>query len=58
MAKKSIESISKSDIFYATAAKALKRDSGNSFTVAYMRTNLSFDKPQLKHNIRTCLKNF
>ena len=37
-AKKSTESISKNDIFYATAAKTLKRDFGNAFTVAYMRT--------------------
>ena len=55
-AKKSVEIIGKSGIFYATARKTLKRDFGNAFTVAYMKTKLLFDKPQLKHNDRISLK--
>ena len=55
-AKKLVESIGKSGIFYATALKTLKRDFGNAFTVAYMKTKLLFDKPQLKHNDRISLK--
>ena len=57
-AKKSIESVGKNGIFYATALKTLKRDFGNTFTVAYMKTKLFFDKPQLKHNDRAALKDF
>ena len=57
-AKKSIESIGKSGIFYATALKTLKRNFGNEFTVAYMKTKLLFDKPQLEHNDRISLKDF
>ena len=55
-AKKLVESIGKNGIFYATALKTLKRDFGNAFTVAYMKTKLLFDKPQLKHNDRISLK--
>ena len=46
----SIESIGKNEIFYVTALKAFKRDFGNDFTVAYMKTKSLFDKPQIKHN--------
>ena len=57
-AKKSVESTGKSGIFHATALKTLKRDFGNVFTVAYMKTKLLFQKPQLKHkhtrNIDNC----
>ena len=57
-AKKSVEIIGKSGIFYATARKTLKRDFGNAFTVAYMKTKLLLNKPRLKHNDRTSLKDF
>ena len=57
-AKKSVESIGESDMFYATALKTLNRDFGNAFTVAYMKTKFLFDKPQLKHNDRISLRNF
>ena len=56
--KKLVESIGKSGIFYATALKTLKRDFGNTFTVAYMKTKLLFNKPQLKHNDQISLKDF
>ena len=57
-AKKSVESNGKSGIFHATVLKTLKRDFGNAFTVAYMKTKLLFDKPQLKHNDQTPFKDF
>ena len=56
--KKLVESIGKSGIFYATALKTLKRDFGNVFTVAHMKTKLLFNKPQLKHNDQISLKDF
>ena len=57
-AKKSVESTGKSGIFHATALKTLKRDFGNVFTVAYMKTKLLFQKPQLKHNDQISLRDF
>ena len=57
-AKKSVESVSKSGIFYTTALKTLKRGFGNAFAAAYMKTKLLSDKPHLKYNDQISLKDF
>ena len=51
-----VECISKSDVFYSTGLKTSKRDFGNAFTAANMKTKIFFDKPQVKHNDRISLK--
>ena len=38
-AKRSIQSIGSSGIFYATALKTLKRDFGNPLMIAHLRLN-------------------
>ena len=47
-AKKSVEVIGTSRIFYATALKCLKRDYRNSLVITHLRFKALFDRPQLK----------
>jgi len=57
-AKKAIESIGTSSIFYATALKTLKRDFGNSFVISHLKLNELFNKPQVPANNRELLRNY
>ena len=57
-AKRSIQSIGSSGIFYATALKALKRDYGNPIIVSHLRVKSLFAFPPIKSNDRTALRNF
>ena len=57
-AKRSIQSIGSSGIFYATALKALKRDYGNPITVSHLRVKPLFEFPPIKSNDRIALRNF
>ena len=57
-AKRSIQSIGSSGIFYATALKALKRDYGNPITVSHLRVKSLFEFPPIKSNDRIALRNF
>ena len=57
-AKRSIQSIGSSGIFYATALKALKCDYGNPIIVSHLRVKSLFDFPPIKSNDRIALLNF
>lgn len=57
-AKKSVSSIGTNGIFYAAALKSLKRDFGNPFVVSHMKLKSLFEKPQIKNNDRTSLRQF
>ena len=56
--KWSVESISKSKIFFAAAFKLLKQDFGNAFYVSYTKLSKLFDKPQIKANDHIALGRF
>ena len=57
-AKKSVEVIGTSRIFYATALKCLKRDYRNSLVITHLRFKALFDRPQLKVFDRSGLRQF
>ena len=57
-AKRSIQSMGSSGIFYATALKALKRDYGNPIIVSHLRVKSLFEFPTIKSNDRIALRNF
>ena len=57
-AKKGVECIGTSGIFYATALKSLKRDFGNVTVVTHAKLKVLLDKPQLVSNDRAALKRF
>ncbi|XP_066920798.1 uncharacterized protein [Clytia hemisphaerica] len=57
-AKKSVECIGTSGIFYATALKTLKRDFGNKTVVTHSKLRNLLDKPQLPSDDRSSLKRF
>ena len=57
-AKKAIQSIGSSDLFYASALKTLKRDFGNPLLVATLRMKRLFDKPQINGRDRNALRDF
>ena len=57
-AKRSVESIGKSKIFYAAALKSLKRDFGNAFYVSYTKLSKLFDTPKIKAKDRITLRDF
>ena len=48
--KRSVESISISGIFYATALKAVKRDFGNPIVMAHLKMKHLFKQPQIQNN--------
>ena len=57
-AKKSVECIGTSGIFYATALKGLKRDFGNPTVVSHLKLKQLLDKPQITTNDRTNLRRY
>ena len=57
-AKKGVESIGTSGIFYATALKSLKRDFGNTTVVTYTKLKNLLDKPQISSNDRAAIRRF
>ena len=57
-AKRSVESIGISGIFYATELKTLKRDFGNPIVIAHLKMKHLFKQPQIKNNDRTELRKF
>ena len=57
-AKRSIQSIGSSGIFYATALKALKRYYRNPIIVSHLCVKSLFKFPAIKSNDRIALRNF
>ena len=57
-AKRSIQSVGSSGIFYATALKTLKRDFGNPIIVADLHIKSLFEFPLIKANDRIALRNY
>ena len=57
-AKRSIQSIGSSGIFYATAQKVLKRDYWNPVIVSHLRVKSLFKLPPIKSNDRIALRHF
>ena len=57
-AKRSIQSIGSSGIFYATALKTLKRDFGNPLMIAHLRLKSLFELPVIKQYDRIALRNY
>ena len=57
-AKRSIQSVGSSRIFYATTLKALKCDYGNPFIKSHLRVKSLFEFPPIKSNDRIALRNF
>ena len=57
-AKRPIQSIGSSGIFYATSLKALKRDYRNPIIVSHLRVKSIFEFPPIKSNDRIALLNF
>ena len=57
-AKRIVDTIGCSKIFYAAALKTLKRDFGNLLIVAHSRLSSIFDKPQIKANDKISLRQF
>ena len=52
-AKKAVEMIGTSGIFFATALKTLKRDFGSPLLISHFRLRNLFDKAQIRANDRT-----
>ena len=57
-AKRSVESIGISGIFYATALKTLKLGFGKPIVIAHLKMKHLFKQPQIKNNDRTELRKF
>ena len=57
-AKRSVQLIGFSAIFYATALKALKRDYGNPIIISNLCVKSLFELPLIKGNDRIALWNF
>ena len=57
-AKRSIQSIGSSGIFYATTLKGLKHNYGNPIIVSHPRVKSLFEFPSIKSNDRIALRNF
>ena len=54
-AKKAVQTIGASGIFYAAALKTLKRDFRSPLFILHFRLKNLFDKPQIRANDRTIL---
>ena len=54
--KRSVESIGRNSIFYATTLKCLKREFGNPNVAAHLKLISLFDQPQIKAADRASLK--
>ena len=57
-AKRTVDAIAGSKIFYATALKTLKRDFGKPLIVAHSRLSSVIDKPQIKASDKISLRHF
>ena len=57
-AKKAIEAVGTCGLFYASALKKLKREFGNTLLVSHLRLKSMFNKPQIKANDRSALREF
>lgn len=57
-AKKSVESIGCSGLFYPTALETLKRDFGNPLVVTHLKLKSILDQPQLNPHDRVSLRHF
>ena len=57
-AKRSIQSVGSSGIFYATTLKALKCDYGNPIIKSHLHVKSLFEFPLIKSNDRIALQNF
>ena len=57
-AKRSIQSVGSSRIFYATTLKALKCDYGNPIIKSHLLVKSLFEFPPIKSNDRIALRNF
>ena len=57
-AKRSVESIGISGIFYTTTLKTLKQDFGKPIVIAHLKMKHLFKQPQIKRNDRTELRKF
>ena len=55
-AKRSVESIGRNDIFYATTLKCLKREFGNPNVVTHLKLKSLFGQPQIKAADHASLK--
>ena len=57
-AKRTIEAVGTSGLFYASVLKTLKREFGNNLLVAHLHLKSMLDKPQIKPNDRAALREF
>ena len=57
-AKKAIEAVRTCGLFYASALKTLKREFGNTLLVSHLCLKSMFNKPQIKANDRSALREF
>ena len=57
-AKRTVTSIGRSGIFYATALKTLKRNFENPQLVTFLKLKSVLDLPQISSNNHTCLRSF
>ena len=57
-ARRAIEAVGTSGLFYASALEALKQEFGNTLLVAHLRLKSVLDKPQMKSNDCATLREF
>ena len=57
-AKKAIEAVRTCGLFYASSLKILKREFGNTLQVAHLSLKSMFNRPQIKPNERSALREF
>ena len=57
-ARRAIEAVSTSGLFYASALETLKQEYGNTLLVAHLRLKSVLDKPKIKSNDCATLREF
>ena len=57
-AKRTVTSVGRSGIFYATALKTLKRNFENLQLITFLKLKSVLDLPQISSNNHTCLRSF
>ena len=57
-ARRMVQSIGQSGIFYSTILKCLKRDYGNPAVVSYLKLKELFDHPQLQAENKPAIRSF
>ena len=57
-AKKAVNAIGYSGLFYAVALKTLKRDFGNEIVVSHLKLNSVLEKPQINQSDRAALRQY